>query len=323
MIAALQDQLDSRTTRPGPAGRATACCPRPGGRRRPVVLREVPCLGPGLPTVTVDPGQLETFRPLGISDDTSPYIDPPAELHDALVAGAAAGHQQLVDILRAGTAPKHNGWTSALHTFDYNTDYFELGTIDSPDWKITDPRRATITRAIAVLGGLWGNHGYEAATSSPTKTSTATPSTAPTATPSPSTPRHRARRSGPSPCTTCPTTTWSPTPSVATPSATAPPASTTTDNGSLTLTLQHDEPTDPVGPQQLAPHTGRRVPTNPACLRPRPNHPRRHLRNPRHHPHRIIGAARSSRERLIRAASGSAPSPSAPLNAASDRAPGS
>ena len=56
-----------------------------------------------------------------------------------------------------------NGWTSALHSFDYNTTAFEVGTIDSPEWQIADPESATITRAVAAMGGLWGNNGYEAA----------------------------------------------------------------------------------------------------------------------------------------------------------------
>ena len=42
-------------------------------------------------------------------------------------------------------------------------DFFEVGTIDSPQWKTTDRAQAIAVRAGAALGGLWGNHGYEAA----------------------------------------------------------------------------------------------------------------------------------------------------------------
>ena len=56
-----------------------------------------------------------------------------------------------------------NGWSLTYHVFDYNLDYFELGTLDDPAWKISDPKLRLIGRALAARGGLWGNHGYEAA----------------------------------------------------------------------------------------------------------------------------------------------------------------
>jgi hypothetical protein len=46
--------------------------------------------------------------------------------------------------------------------FDYNADHFGVGTIDAPEWRIDDRRRAYATRAAAARGGLYGNHGYEA-----------------------------------------------------------------------------------------------------------------------------------------------------------------
>jgi hypothetical protein len=52
-----------------------------------------------------------------------------------------------------------NGWLQALHSFDYNTDRLELGTIDRPEWKIADRNRACEVRAGDAKGGLWGNHG--------------------------------------------------------------------------------------------------------------------------------------------------------------------
>ena len=55
-----------------------------------------------------------------------------------------------------------NGWTSALHAFDYNLDRLGLGTIDAPEWKIPDRPTAYVGRAVVARGGLWGNHGYEA-----------------------------------------------------------------------------------------------------------------------------------------------------------------
>jgi len=49
-----------------------------------------------------------------------------------------------------------------MHYFDYNDDYFGIGTIDAPEWRIADRSRAYATRAAAARAGLWGNHGYEA-----------------------------------------------------------------------------------------------------------------------------------------------------------------
>ncbi|MGO4276340.1 DUF1214 domain-containing protein, partial [Paenibacillus sp. TAF58] len=49
-----------------------------------------------------------------------------------------------------------------MHVFDYNLDYFEVGTIDAPQWRIEDPQTRVAVRASAALAGLWGNHGYEA-----------------------------------------------------------------------------------------------------------------------------------------------------------------
>ncbi len=47
--------------------------------------------------------------------------------------------------------------------FDYNLDHFELGTLDDPQWKMADRPASYVLRAAAARGGLWGNHGYEAA----------------------------------------------------------------------------------------------------------------------------------------------------------------
>ena len=45
--------------------------------------------------------------------------------------------------------------------FDYNLDRCGPGTIDTPDWKIADRKKAYVTRAVAARAGLWGNHGYD------------------------------------------------------------------------------------------------------------------------------------------------------------------
>jgi hypothetical protein len=98
---------------------------------------------------------------LGLTSDPSPFVDADPELAEALVAGEAAG-RALIDQL-ARNATTVNGWRSAVHLFDYNTEALGPGTIDDPAWKIADRTQAYATRAVVAREGLWGNHGYEAA----------------------------------------------------------------------------------------------------------------------------------------------------------------
>ena len=56
-----------------------------------------------------------------------------------------------------------NGWKLTFHAFDYNLDFFEVGALDDDRFKIADPKLRIVERAAAAIGGLWGNHPYEAA----------------------------------------------------------------------------------------------------------------------------------------------------------------
>jgi hypothetical protein len=56
-----------------------------------------------------------------------------------------------------------NGWRLGTHAFDYNLDFFEIGALDDPAWKLEEPERRLLGPAVAARTGLWGNHGYEAA----------------------------------------------------------------------------------------------------------------------------------------------------------------
>jgi hypothetical protein len=53
-------------------------------------------------------------------------------------------------------------WLRRPHAFEYNTDCLELGTIDSPEWKISNWEWAHVMRAGTTRAGLWRSHGYEA-----------------------------------------------------------------------------------------------------------------------------------------------------------------
>ena len=103
------------------------------------------------------------FAPLGVFDLSSPFADPNPELATALSDGLAAGKKQIEDDLSQREGPAVNGWKLTYHAFDYNRDFFEIGTLDDPSWKIADPQLRYLERARAARGGLWGNHGYEAA----------------------------------------------------------------------------------------------------------------------------------------------------------------
>ena len=103
------------------------------------------------------------FEPLGLLASDSPYRNPSPELAASLRAGVAAAKEQMEHALVHGQAPKQNGWSLTYHAFDYNLDYFEVGALDQDEWKMQDGPRRYLERALAARGGLWGNHGYEAA----------------------------------------------------------------------------------------------------------------------------------------------------------------
>jgi hypothetical protein len=103
------------------------------------------------------------FEALGLLATDSPYRTATAELGASLRAGVAAGKEKMGYGLLHGPSPKQNGWSLTYHAFDYNLDYFELGALDEDDWKTQDGPGRYLERALAARGGLWGNHGYEAA----------------------------------------------------------------------------------------------------------------------------------------------------------------
>nr|WP_242061581.1 DUF1254 domain-containing protein [Microbacterium ureisolvens] len=106
----------------------------------------------------------ESLAPLGIGESgSSPFVDLPEETVASLAAGLATGRSTLENVLKSGLSTQVNGWTLGYHVFDYNLDYFEVGTVDDDEFKISDPKARIAARAGAALGGLWGNHAYEAA----------------------------------------------------------------------------------------------------------------------------------------------------------------
>ena len=116
------------------------------------------------PPAPDDVARQQAFAPLGLlGAGPSPYGDGGSDLARTLVAAADGAHAELAAALRSGAGDVVNGWQLTFHMFDYNVDFFGVGTIDSPEWRIDDRPEALRTRAAAAMAGLWGNHGYEAA----------------------------------------------------------------------------------------------------------------------------------------------------------------
>ncbi|MFE4948717.1 DUF1254 domain-containing protein [Leifsonia sp. NPDC056665] len=113
------------------------------------------------PPADHDRDALATYEPIGLTGAT-PIAELPEDVRDALEEGYAVGKQALESSLHT-TVPTTDGWQVNLHVFDYNTDFFEVGALDGRGWQLTDSTTRYARRAGAALGGLWGNHGYEAA----------------------------------------------------------------------------------------------------------------------------------------------------------------
>ena len=115
------------------------------------------------PPSPAEQADAERYAPLGLAQEASPYPQIADERRAALRGGLQAGRERLEQLIKEGDSPKQNGWELNYHVFDYNDDFFELGALDDPRWRIADRRRARVIRAAAARGGLWGNHAYEAA----------------------------------------------------------------------------------------------------------------------------------------------------------------
>lgn len=114
------------------------------------------------PPPPADAPFLAVCERFGLTAAESPYIDPNPALLQTLIAGQKAAADKLEELIKTAAKPV-NGWQNTLRVFDYNSDYFEIGTVNKPEWLIPDRKVAYVTRAVAARAGLWGNHGYEAA----------------------------------------------------------------------------------------------------------------------------------------------------------------
>jgi hypothetical protein len=113
------------------------------------------------PPPAADAPFLTICEKFGLASAESPYINPDPALAKILIAGQKAARDKLEELIKSAAKPV-NGWQNTLRVFDYNDDYFEIGTLNNPQWLIPDRKIAYVTRAVAARAGLWGNHGYEA-----------------------------------------------------------------------------------------------------------------------------------------------------------------
>lgn len=106
----------------------------------------------------------ESFAPIGLTTPGgSPYLTLDSDRASVLRTGLGEGQEELSKAMTSGAGVEQNGWQVMLHTFDYNVDFFEVGALDDERFKIADPTRRILARAVAAKAGLWGNNAYEAA----------------------------------------------------------------------------------------------------------------------------------------------------------------
>ncbi|MFD8571181.1 DUF1254 domain-containing protein [Streptomyces sp. NPDC059639] len=115
------------------------------------------------PPSATDQDYQRRFAPLGLLDDGDPYAAPSPDLERALTAGYREGKERVEHATTHGSSPEQNGWRLTYDAFNYNLDFFETGTLDSAQWVIQDRATARTVRAASARAGLWGNHAYEAA----------------------------------------------------------------------------------------------------------------------------------------------------------------
>lgn len=158
---ALQDRF---TLEPAPGAGTLRGVPMPD-RELPESLRFWDALrlwSQAFPPAADDQDVLESFAELGVTESEPPYRDVAPALVEALTAGLTEAKQRIEQLATSGGDRSPSGWQTSLHMFDYNRHFLGIGTLDDERWKIADAEQAYETRAVAARAGLWGNHAYEA-----------------------------------------------------------------------------------------------------------------------------------------------------------------
>jgi hypothetical protein len=158
-VAALQERLTLTPTAPGNGVPGI----EPGAPEDLSFFEQLRVWMAACPPSERDQAYAQRFAPLGLLEAQSPYTDGGGGLTDVLRHGLSTAKQRMEEALRGNTSPIQNGWSLTYHVFDYNLDFFEVGALDDDAWKLPDGPMRYAQRALAARGGLWGNHGYEAA----------------------------------------------------------------------------------------------------------------------------------------------------------------
>ncbi|MEV4203434.1 DUF1254 domain-containing protein [Nocardia salmonicida] len=162
-VHALQDAL-TLTAADGAAQPTGLPSPDPTVAPDLMFLEKVRVWSQAFPPAKRDLALQESFAPIGLTTaGASPYLSLDPDRASALRAGLGEGQEELSNAMKSGAGAEENGWQLTLHLFDYNIDFFEVGTVDDENFKITDPQQRILARAVAAKAGLWGNHAYEAA----------------------------------------------------------------------------------------------------------------------------------------------------------------
>lgn len=112
-----------------------------------------------------------SFQPmldtLGLLAKENPFLHLDKSLEEALLTGSVKGLKAIDACLVQGNGDMEQGWQKNYHIFDYNVEFFEVGTVKEKEWFMPhetpeELMELCLRRAAAAKGGLWGNHGYEA-----------------------------------------------------------------------------------------------------------------------------------------------------------------
>ena len=95
-----------------------------------------------------DQAYQQRFEPLGLLAARSPYTDADSDLAAAMRQALVTAKQQMEQALKGGSSPIQNGWSLTYHVFDYNLDFFEVGALDDPAWKLPDDPKRYVQRAL-------------------------------------------------------------------------------------------------------------------------------------------------------------------------------
>lgn len=116
------------------------------------------------PPAERDKPVLASFAEYGVTTaGPTPYADYSDEKVSELATSFKGDFEAITQILRGGLNQVQNGWQLTYHAFDYNIDFFEVGTINDPLFTSMPEEQRYVLRVGAAIGGLWGNHAYEAA----------------------------------------------------------------------------------------------------------------------------------------------------------------